>query len=91
MGLATLSYTSTASFLNLPGIKVFSGQKRLLQSLGQTCCKQAGDFQLLGVPVSRAARGHVCPADAGMAMGTAALGYSSCAGDGSGEIAPFFV
>lgn len=68
MGLATLSYTSTASFLNLPGLKVFSGQKRLLWSLCQTCCKQARDFQLLGLPVSRAACGHVCPAGAGMAI-----------------------
>lgn len=67
MGLATLSYTSTGSSLNLPEIKVFSGQKRLFWSLCQTCCKQARDFQLLCLPVSRAPYGYVCPADAGMA------------------------
>lgn len=68
MGLATLSYTSTGSFLNLPRFMIFSGQKRLLWSLCQTCCKQARDFQLLCLPVSRAACGHVCPADVGMAI-----------------------
>lgn len=73
MGLATLSYTSTGSFLNLPGIKIFSGQKRLLWSLCQTSYKQVRDFQLFSLPVSTPACGHACPADAG----TAILGNSS--------------